>query len=237
MSFIVVNEKRYPVEIIDAGKRTSSVRLRNGRVVIRLSRFLRGYQRDAAMDKFLLWARNKLENVSGDDFLEPEYFNGGRVVTHNCVYEVSIMFWDKKVVKCEIDDNLITLNIPSTFDADLQQQKLQKLIKRKIMEDQLSYLHEVIEEFNLLHFRAKYKSVCFKDVKGRFGSCSAKGEIMLAYRLLFAPREVFKYVCVHELAHLVEFNHSKRFWALVAEAMPDYKKAEKWLKDKGWNLG
>ena len=71
----------------------------------------------------------------------------------------------------------------------------------------------------------------------RFGSCSSKRNINIAYRLLFAPREVFRYVCLHELAHLKEMNHSKRFWSLVAGAMPDYKGHEKWLRDSGFMLG
>ncbi|MCJ7698525.1 MAG: M48 family metallopeptidase [Thermoplasmata archaeon] len=42
-------------------------------------------------------------------------------------------------------------------------------------------------------------------------------------------------MCIHELAHLIEHNHSERFWALVAKAMPDYKTKKKWLKEKGKN--
>jgi predicted metal-dependent hydrolase len=48
--------------------------------------------------------------------------------------------------------------------------------------------------------------------------------------LLFAPAEVIDYIIIHELAHLVEMNHSDRFWALVAAAMPDYVEKERWLK-------
>jgi predicted metal-dependent hydrolase len=48
---------------------------------------------------------------------------------------------------------------------------------------------------------------------------------------LFAPKDVFDYICIHELAHLVEQNHSDKFWALVEKAMPDYMEKEKWLKE------
>jgi len=49
--------------------------------------------------------------------------------------------------------------------------------------------------------------------------------------LLFAPDEVIDYVCIHELAHLKERNHSPEFWKLVEGALPDYREKEKWLKE------
>ena len=52
-------------------------------------------------------------------------------------------------------------------------------------------------------------------------------------RLLFAPPEVVDYVIIHELAHLIELNHSHRFWAEVARAMPNYEEQEAWLKKYG----
>ena len=59
------------------------------------------------------------------------------------------------------------------------------------------------------------------------------GNINISTRLLFAPDDVLEYVCIHELAHLIEHNHSQRFWMLVAQAMPDYTAKETWLKEKG----
>ena len=69
-----------------------------------------------------------------------------------------------------------------------------------------------------------------------WGSCSSNKIINLSTRLLFAPPEVIDYVIIHELAHLVEANHSKRFWDLVASKMPNYKEQEQWLKTHGRHL-
>ncbi|MDV7393186.1 M48 family metallopeptidase, partial [Arthrospira platensis SPKY1] len=66
-----------------------------------------------------------------------------------------------------------------------------------------------------------------------WGSCSSGRNINLSTRLLFAPPAVQDYVIIHELAHLVELNHSDRFWKLVSEIMPDYEEKEKWLKEYG----
>ena len=68
-------------------------------------------------------------------------------------------------------------------------------------------------------------------MKTRWGSCSAKGGLNFSWRLLCAPPEAMDYVVVHELAHLIEFNHSSRFWAIVEGILPDYKARRQSLKE------
>lgn len=63
------------------------------------------------------------------------------------------------------------------------------------------------------------------SARGRWGSCNARGEVRLSWRLVQASQATIDYVAVHELAHLIEMNHSRRFWALVARACPDYRAA------------
>ena len=76
----------------------------------------------------------------------------------------------------------------------------------------------------------KYGRITITGAKGRFGSCSSKGNIAYSYRLMLYPDEAIDYVVVHELAHLVEMNHSPRFYAVVASVLPDYKERKKLLK-------
>ncbi|MDR1669573.1 MAG: M48 family metallopeptidase [Oscillospiraceae bacterium] len=71
----------------------------------------------------------------------------------------------------------------------------------------------------------------------RWGSCTAKTRrIRLNAALAYCPRECLEYVVVHELAHLRENNHSPRFWAVVADALPDYQERQKTLKSLSWLL-
>lgn len=76
----------------------------------------------------------------------------------------------------------------------------------------------------------KYNKVRVTDAKTRWGSCGSKGNLNFNWRLIMAPVEVLGYVVAHEVSHLSEKNHSKRFWAKVATLFPDYKKHKKWLK-------
>ena len=72
--------------------------------------------------------------------------------------------------------------------------------------------------------------VAIREQKTRWGSCSGKGNLNFNWKLIMAPPQALDYVVIHELCHLVEFNHSPRFWALVERQMPEYKAWKKWLQ-------
>jgi predicted metal-dependent hydrolase len=90
-------------------------------------------------------------------------------------------------------------------------------------------------ELALLH-GITIKRVTVRAQKTRWGSCSARGTISLNWRLIQAPPFVVDYLIVHELMHRREMNHSVRYWKLVANAFPDYRRAELWLKKSGIEL-
>ena len=75
------------------------------------------------------------------------------------------------------------------------------------------------------------KSVRITAAQKRFGSCSSRGTLCFSFNLIQYPEEAIDYVVVHELAHLVELNHSQNFWAVVEKYMPDYKKRRAILKE------
>jgi hypothetical protein len=80
-----------------------------------------------------------------------------------------------------------------------------------------------------------YNRITIRDARTRWGSCSQKKNLSFSWRLIKAPEFVIDYLILHELAHTVHMNHSKRYWALVERICPAYEKAEKWLKMYGHN--
>lgn len=76
----------------------------------------------------------------------------------------------------------------------------------------------------------KIGKIAIRNQKSRWGSCSTKGNLNFNYKLAIIPSHLADYVIVHELCHLGEFNHSQKFWDLVAKTMPDYKKMRDELK-------
>ena len=80
------------------------------------------------------------------------------------------------------------------------------------------------------------RRVTLRDTTTRWGSCSSSGALNFSWRLIMAPPYVLDYLAAHEVSHLVQMNHSDAFWAIVARLIPDYARAESWLKTHGVEL-
>jgi predicted metal-dependent hydrolase len=80
------------------------------------------------------------------------------------------------------------------------------------------------------------KRVSIRDQSSRWGSCSTTGVLSYSWRLILAPTFVLDYLAAHEVAHLIEMNHSRRFWRLVARICPHVTRAKTWLDVHGSNL-
>ena len=78
--------------------------------------------------------------------------------------------------------------------------------------------------------KLEYNRVTIKDQRTVWGSCSRKKNLNFNWRLAAVPPEALDYIVIHELCHLREMNHSKRFWDLVRLTCPDYPARRKWLR-------
>lgn len=78
--------------------------------------------------------------------------------------------------------------------------------------------------------------ITVKDTKSRWGSCSSSGDLAFSWRLVLAPEQILDYVVAHEVAHLVQMNHSPAFWAVVESLVGDHRPARRWLKINGAGL-
>lgn len=94
------------------------------------------------------------------------------------------------------------------------------------------YIPGLVEEYADL-LGVSYNGISFRFQKTRWGSCSSKKNLNFNCLLMLTEEPVIRYVVVHEVCHLLEMNHSKRFWSLVESLMPDYKIYRKWLKANG----
>jgi predicted metal-dependent hydrolase len=81
-----------------------------------------------------------------------------------------------------------------------------------------------------------YTRLTMRNQRSRWGSCSSNGTLSFNWRLVLAPHDVLDYVVVHEVCHLVELNHSARFWKLVEKRRPGYRESKQWLDDHGWEI-
>ena len=111
---------------------------------------------------------------------------------------------------------------PALTNADIEK-LCQKALS--VIPDKVKYYAEIMG--------VTYGRITIRNQKTRWGSCSSKGNLNFNCLLMLMPDKVLDYVVVHELCHLKQMNHSKKFWKEVERYMPNYKK---WLNENGGAL-
>lgn len=165
-------------------------------------------------------AQNRLEHPVSD---------GSRICVEGKARKLILERSDK--IELQITEEMLLLRLPDASDDGTRsalRQVLSGLALERIRERLSEYAPKIGVQFG---------RVTIREQKSRWGSCSAKGNLNFNWKLIMAPPEVLNYVVIHELCHLIEFNHSNRFWTLVEAQMPEYALWKKWLKLHGAELG
>ena len=126
--------------------------------------------------------------------------------------------WVQKKVEAT-KNKMVPINQLS--DTDIEQ------LKRKAWE----YIPSRVDYFASI-MGVTPANVSINRAKTRFGSCNSKKRLNFSCNVMRYPNEAIDYVIVHELAHIKELNHSKRFWAIVESVLPDYKDRQRILKTR-----
>jgi len=132
-----------------------------------------------------------------------------------------------------VEDNLARIQFSQRFLIPASHASRRKAVLRDWYWDRA---HEKILPRVRVHARqlgVAYKQAKIVDNRYRWGSCTVKNNVNLNWRLIKAPMFVIDYVIVHELAHLLEANHTARFWNIVRTQAPTMEKARTWLKEHG----
>ena len=184
--------------------------------------------------------RMKKNPILNDFFNAKEYLGGDVLVFGAQTYTLSVFIEVRKTNTARLtvvkDKKIIEFKLDAYADKKVRQKDMATLLSRIISADHLPKFSRRVHELNDKHFK-KYaktiKNISFKYNHSNWGSCSSRSNLNFSSRLLFAPQDVQDYVIIHELAHLIELNHSDAFWQLVADAMPNYTEKENWLKENG----
>ena len=167
--------------------------------------------------------------------------------------EYELFYSDRKTISASVRDGKLTVRAPRTATKQFIENFLKKpekwIIEHLRLEEQKKVKNASLSETEILHLKkeaaiylkqktqyyaqvmgVKYRRITITSAKSRFGSCSSKGNICYSYRLMLYPEQAREYVVVHELCHLLEMNHSKKFYAIVEKYLPDYKERRRMLK-------
>ncbi len=190
----------------------------------------------SSIQQYISWATEWLERKPEllQQFIRKDYSQQRKLVVGKYVYLVTIEEVDGLGAhQAKRKDHHIFLRIIKQSSELAKNKAVKTLLSRIVAQHQKPWIVRRVFELNARHFQQKFRAVYLKYNHSNWGSCSSQGNINLSTRLLFAPEPVIDYVIIHELAHLIEQNHSHRFWAQVARAMPEYEQHERWLKEHG----
>lgn len=193
-------------------------------LTVRAPFFVTNSQIDTLINKKLSWVKRKIGEVNKrPKVTTKEYVNGEGFLLLGKSYRLKIGNYQS----IELGDFLY---FPRTEVNDIQQELLDW------------YKQQAIKKFTLRaiwyskKMGVEYSAIRLSEASKRWGSCGRNNTLSINWRLIMAPLSIIDYVVVHELSHVVEKNHSKKFWNRVRTILPNYEKSRLWLKDNGQTL-
>ena len=172
----------------------------------------------------------RLEEALRENRVSHPVSGGSRICIEGRGYSLRLKQAARTKLEIAGDECVLSLKDPES-EENVRAALKQTLSKRalvRIREELIAYAPKIGVTFG---------RIAIRDQRSRWGSCSAKHNLNFNWKLIMAPEEALRYVVIHELCHLIEFNHSARFWSLVSAQMPEYDLWKKWLKNHGSELG
>lgn len=230
-----IDGQKIPLRIYEEVRSSARISVGKKYLILRLPRFLT----KAKKQEFYEWAKSwflkqyRSKEAIRLKFQTKLYSSGQEIKVLDRVFRLSVDSTTNKSHSARLVEDVIQINIVEGSSDEEKARAIPKLVSRVVGKVFLPWMTDRVHYYNEKFFKKDIKSVRLKYNKSNWGSCSNKSNINFSTRLLLAPMESIDYVIVHELAHLIEMNHSPKFWNIVAQVMPDYKKHDQWLNKYG----
>ena len=218
----------FQVEVVRTGrKRSASIILSDDLVKVIVPSTLSDNRIRALVSKRTPWIKKRLQDQSVRLTTRPREYVSGETVTYlGKNYRLKILRGSQPSIKLRrgyVEATVTkTDKDPKNTIRSLLEQWYRSLAEKRLGE-KTARLAGVIG--------VNPASVTVKNYKSRWGSCSAKGDISYNWRIILAPHGIVDYVVAHELCHLLEHNHSNRFWQHVERYVPNWRDCRAWLKE------
>ena len=229
----MIDQFEFPVEIVRTNrKRSASIQLDGVGIKIRIPKTLSDKRINALIVKRSKWIQQKLKEAALSPPVEPKaYVHGENFLYLGQDYQLSVLSGQKQTT--ELKGNFLEVTIA---DKDKNHpDSIRSMLIRWYKQQAEVLLVEKTRAYAGL-IGVEPQSIVVKDYKSRWGSCSINGDISYNWRIIMAPDHIVDYVVVHELCHLLEHNHSSRYWQHVERYVSDYKQRRNWLKTAGNQL-
>lgn len=213
-------------------RRTSQIEIKNKQVLVRAPYYLPQFFIRKFIKQKRNWIVQHLTKQELQPDITPKQFKESEIfLLFNQPFTLRIKI--SKTGAVNFQNEQLCINIPARVKE--QHRYARDKVITWYKQTALAHIQQRTERF-AKNMGVKAKSVRVREYKRRWGSCTSKGDLSFNWRIIMAPETAIDYVVIHELAHLKEFNHSKKFWQLVQQAMPDYKLQIQWFKNHASQL-
>ena len=203
--------------------KTVSIQVSRGKVKISVPKNLEQFKIDKILKSKSKWIKKKLFLQSKiTSFRNKEYVSGEDFLYLGRHYRLKIIIGQK--YNTEFKDGYLKVTVKDKSNT----QKIKRLIKKWYLEKAQLHLNKMTLDLSK-ELSVGFRSVKVRNYNSRWGSCSSTGKIFYNWRIIMAPVKIINYVVLHELVHLKEHNHSKRFWKLLKSYYSDLDYAKQWL--------
>ena len=207
-------------------KKTISILIKDGNVEVKAPFNLKQKEIDLFILKKEKWIKNKILFQKSIKKLPKKKFINGEVfklLGKDLILKININDTKKTYIK----NDYICLDLKNNTKNNKEK------IKKELELFFRSFSERILKEKTLIESKKmnlKVKEIKVRSYKNRWGSCSSNGNISYNWKLIMAPERIINYVIIHELCHLIHFNHSRDYWREVSKKLPNYKENKEWLK-------
>ena len=220
-----------PLKIFRSSRKTISIQIDENLIKVRAPSWCN--QRDVYkfIEKNETWIKNKVNENKNREKISKNFVDKEIFILKGKSLELRI-----------IDDPDRNPEINEPFIFAIKDKKIGRknyLIKEQVHNLYKNFAQKELEKktyYYSIKIGKKPTAIQIKNYKSRWGSCSSKEQLSYNWRIIIAPDNIINYLVVHELSHLIHFNHSSKFWDQVENILPDFKDSRKWLRLNGYKL-
>ena len=207
-------------------KKTISILIKDGNVEVKAPFNLKKNEIDAFILKKEKWIKNKIllqkkiKQLPKKKFIDGEVF---KFLGKDLILKINI----NDAIRTYIKNDYICLDLKNNTKNNRDK------IKKELELFYRSFSEKILKEKTLIESKKmnlKVEKIKVRSYKNRWGSCSSNGDISYNWKLIMAPEKIINYVIIHELCHLIHFNHSRDYWGEVSKKLPNYRESKEWLK-------
>ena len=222
----------FPFEIIRTDRvKSASIDVEDNLVKVTVPKNLSDERIEELIKGRLLWIKQKLALQASAIVSKPkEYVDGEAFAYLGRNYRLKCAKGVEESVKLKSG----YLNV-TTKNGKRNSEHLKAVVEQWYRTKALSRLIDKTRRYSAI-LKVEPTSINLKDYKAMWGSCSPKGVVSYNWRIILAPHKIVDYIVVHELCHLIEPNHSSKYWKQVRSVIPDYENSKEWLKNNGNSL-